>query len=119
MKTTVLTTSEFIDKVYDYNSNPGVWNFKGEKPALIDFFASWCGPCKMMSPVLDEMSELYSAKIDVYKVNVDEEPELSEIFGIRSIPSLLFVPKGNEPSMVQGAMPKNELKKLIDDLLLG
>ena len=80
--------------------------------------ATWCGPCKMMSPILDEISKEYEGKINVYKVNVDKEADLASVFGIRSIPSLLFVPMKKEPSMVQGAMPKNELKKLVDDILL-
>ena len=83
-----------------------------------DFYATWCGPCKMMSPILDEISKEYEGKINVYKVNVDKEADLASVFGIRSIPSLLFVPMKKEPSMVQGAMPKNELKKLVDDILL-
>ena len=104
--------------VTDSETNPNAWKFEGDKPAVIDFYATWCGPCKMMSPILDEISKEYEGKINVYKVNVDKEADLASVFGIRSIPSLLFVPMKKEPSMVQGAMPKNELKKLVDDILL-
>ena len=100
------------------NNNKTENKFEGDKPAVIDFYATWCGPCKMMSPILDEISKEYEGKINVYKVNVDKEADLASVFGIRSIPSLLFVPMKKEPSMVQGAMPKNELKKLVDDILL-
>ncbi len=109
MTVTELTQEDFVKKVYDFETNPNAWKFEGDKPAVIDFYATWCGPCKMMSPILDEISK---------EVNVDKEADLASVFGIRSIPSLLFVPMKKEPSMVQGAMPKNELKKLVDDILL-
>ena len=115
---THLTKADFLAKVYNYEKNPKEWKYEGDKPAIVDFYATWCGPCKMMSPILDEISKEYEGKINVYKVNVDKEADLASVFGIRSIPSLLFVPMKKEPSMVQGAMPKNELKKLVDDILL-
>lgn len=118
MTVTELTQEDFVKKVYDFETNPNAWKFEGDKPAVIDFYATWCGLCKMMSPILDEISKEYEGKINVYKVNVDKEADLASVFGIRSIPSLLFVPMKKEPSMVQGAMPKNELKKLVDDILL-
>ena len=118
MTVTELTQEDFVKKVYDFETNPNAWKFEGDKPAVIDFYATWCGPCKMMSPILDEISKEYEGKINVYKVNVDKEADLASVFGIRSIPSLLFVPMKKEPSMVQGAMPRNELKKLVDDILL-
>ena len=118
MTVTELTQEDFVKKVYDFETNPNAWKFEGDKPADIDFYATWCGPCKMMSPILDEISKEYEGKINVYKVNVDKEADLASVFGIRSIPSLLFVPMKKEPSMVQGAMPRNELKKLVDDILL-
>ena len=118
MTVTELTQEDFVKKVYDFETNPNAWTFEGDKPAVIDFYATWCGPCKMMSPILDEISKEYEGKINVYKVNVDKEADLASVFGIRSIPSLLFVPMKKEPSMVQGAMQKNELKKLVDDILL-
>ena len=115
---THLTKADFLAKVYNYEKNPKEWKYEGGKPAIVDFYATWCGHCKMMSPILDEISKEYEGKINVYKVNVDKEADLASVFGIRSIPSLLFVPMKKEPSMVQGAMPKNELKKLVDDILL-
>ena len=115
---THLTKADFLAKVYNYEKNPKEWKYEGGKPAIVDFYATWCGPCKMMSPILDEISKEYEGKINIYKVNVDKEADLASVFGIRSIPSLLFVPMKKEPSMVQGAMPKNELKKLVDDILL-
>ena len=118
MTVTELTQEDFVKKVYDFETNPNAWKFEGDKPAVIDFYATWCGPCKMMSPILDEISKEYEGKINIYKVNVDKEADLASVFGIRSIPSLLFVPMKKEPSMVQGAMQKNELKKLVDDILL-
>ena len=118
MTVTELTQEDFVKKVYDFKTNPNAWKFEGDKPAVIDFYATWCGPCKMMSPILDEISKEYEGKINIYKVNVDKEADLASVFGIRSIPSLLFVPMKKEPSMVQGAMQKNELKKLVDDILL-
>lgn len=118
MTVTELTQEDFVKKVYDFETNPNTWKFEGDKPAVIDFYATWCGPCKMMSPILDEISKEYEGKINIYKVNVDKEADLASVFGIRSIPSLLFVPMKKEPSMVQGAMQKNELKKLVDDILL-
>ena len=117
-KVNVLTASDFKKKIMDYESHPDEWVFAGSRPAIIDFYATWCGPCKMMSPILDEISKEYEGKINIYKVNVDKEADLASVFGIRSIPSLLFVPMKKEPSMVQGAMQKNELKKLVDDILL-
>ena len=118
MKVTELTQEDFVKKVYDFETNPNAWKFEGDKPAIIDFYATWCGPCKVLSPVLEEISKEYEGKIDVYKVDVDKQPGLASVFGIRSVPSLLFIPMKKEPSMVQGAMPKNELKKLVDDILL-
>lgn len=119
MKATELTRNDFVKKVYDFEASPNVWKFEGDKPAIIDFYATWCGPCKMMAPILDEISEAYEGKINVYKVNVDKEADLAGLFGIRSVPSLLFAPMREAPRMVQGALPKNELGKLVDSILLG
>lgn len=118
MTVTELTQEDFVKKVYAFETNPNAWKFEGDKPAIIDFYASWCGPCKVMSPILDEISKEYEGKINVYKVNVDKEADLASVFGIRSIPSLLLIPMKKQPSMVQGAMPKTELTKLVNDVLL-
>ncbi len=117
MKATVLTTAEFNKKVANLE-NGNEWKFLGERPAIIDFFATWCGPCKMLSPILDELSEEYEGKVDFYKVDVDQESKLSELFNIRSVPSLLFIPLTGNPGMLQGALPKVQLKNTINDILL-
>lgn len=119
MKARNLTKAEFISNVADFENNPTEWKFLGSRPAIIDFYATWCGPCKMLAPVLDEIAAEYADKIDVYKVNVEEEEELAAIFGIRSVPSLLFVPMDGAPQMAQGALPKNALKDAIGSVLLG
>lgn len=119
MKTRHLTKQEFINEVANYEANPNEWKFLGNRPALIDFYAPWCGPCKMMSPIMDELSEEYAGRVDIYKVNVEEEEELAALFGIRSIPSLLFIPLQGKPQMAQGAMPKPALQEAIRNTLLG
>lgn len=112
-----LTKETFLTKVFDYEKNQE-WKYEGELPALIDFWAPWCGPCKMVGPILEELSEEYQGKINIYKVNTDEEQELGAVFGIRSIPSLLFIPKEGQPKMAVGALPKESLKQAIDKELL-
>lgn len=112
-----LTKKTFLTKVFDYEKNKD-WKYEGDLPAVIDFWAPWCGPCKMVGPILEELSEEYKGKINVYKVNTDEEQELGSVFGIRSIPSLLFVPKEGQPKMAVGALPKESLKQAIDKELL-
>lgn len=121
MAATHLTTQEFKEKVFDYtklNENNSEFKFEGEKPAIVDFYADWCGPCKMMSPILDEVEEAYE-QIDVYKVNVEEEHEIGAVFGIQSIPSILFIPKDGEPQMAQGAMPKESITHAIENILIS
>lgn len=112
-----LTKETFLTKIFDYEKNQD-WKFEGELPAVIDFWAPWCGPCRMVGPVLEELSEEYKGKINIYKINTDEEQELGAVFGIRSIPSLLFVPKEGQPKMAVGALPKESLKQTIDKELL-
>ena len=111
-----LNMAGFLRRVADLKNKE--WKFLGDKPALIDFYAPWCGPCKMLSPVLDELSDEYEGKVDIYKVNVDEEEELSAAFGIRSVPTLVFVPMNGAPQMSAGAPPKPQLKEAIDRILL-
>lgn len=118
MKAMNLTKADFLNKVANYEANPNEWKFLGERPAIIDFFATWCGPCKMLAPVLDELAAEYEGQIDIYKVNVEEEEELSALFGIRSVPSILFIPMEGQPQMAQGAMPKPALKEAIHSVLL-
>ena len=112
-----LTKETFLEKVFDYTKNKE-WDFKGELPCIIDFWAEWCQPCKMVGPVLEELSEEYAGKINVYKVNTEEQQELAGVFGIRSIPSLLFCPVNDKPQMAVGALPKESLKEAIQNVLL-
>ena len=112
-----LTKETFLTKVFDYEKNQD-WKFSGELPAIIDFWAPWCGPCRMVGPVLEELSEEYKGKVNIYKVNTDEEQELGSVFGIRSIPSILFVPLEGQPKMAVGALPKESIKQTIDKELL-
>ena len=118
MGTIHLTKEEFLKKVVDYEKNPTEWKYLGDKPAIIDFYADWCAPCKMIAPVLEELAEEYAGEIYIYKINTEIEQELAGAFGIRSIPTLLFVPMGEAPQMAQGAMPKNAFKEAIDSVLL-
>ncbi len=113
-----LTKAEFLKKVADYEKNPGEWKFLGDKPAIVDFYAAWCGPCRSIAPVIDELADEYKDKVDIYKVDTEAERELAGIFGIRSIPSILFIPLNGKPQMAQGAMPKQEFVRLIDEILL-
>lgn len=118
MKAKNLKKADFLNKVANYETNPNEWKFLGERPAIIDFYATWCGPCKILSPVLDEIAAEYEGRVDVYKVNVEDEEELAALFGIRSVPSILFVPMTGKPQMAQGALPKSTLKEAIDNVLL-
>ena len=113
-----MTVETFKKQVMDFEKNPDKWSFKGDNPAIIDFYATWCGPCKATAPVLEEIAGEYSGKIDVYKVDVDKEAELAALFGIRSIPSLLFIPKTGEPTMNTGAMNKPQFEQAIKSVLL-
>ncbi len=112
-----LTKETFLNKVFDYEKHQE-WTYNGEIPAVIDFWAPWCGPCKFLGPIIDELSEEMKGTVQFYKVNTDDEQELASAFGIRSIPSLLFIPKTGKPMMAAGALPKNELVKVINENLL-
>ena len=114
--TEFLTKQTFLEKVFNFEKNKE-WKFEGALPCIIDFYADWCGPCKMVAPVLEELSDEYKGKVNIYKVDTEAEQELAAAFGIRSIPSMLFVPKDGEPQMSQGALPKHELEKIIGDVL--
>ena len=111
-----LTSNEFKEKVFDYDQNE-TWAFKGTKPALIDFYADWCGPCKRLAPVLEELSEQYEGKLDIYKINIDTEQEVAGVFGVMSVPTLLFAPMTGEPQVAQGALPKEILEQAIQEVL--
>lgn len=117
MKVTEMTKEMFKDKVMDYENNPQDWNFKGDKPAIIDFYATWCGPCKMTAPNVEKIAEEYDGKIDVYKVDVDQQEELAAMFGIQSIPAILFIPKNGTPAKSVGAMGYGQLKDAVNQVL--
>lgn len=114
-----LSTNDFLEKVHDYKENPDTWRYKGNLPCLIDFYADWCRPCKMLAPIMEELAAQYEGKVIFYKVNVDVEKELSAAFGIQSIPSLLFVPLDGQPAMNAGVLPKEQLKSYIESFILG
>lgn len=113
-----LDKQAFITKVFDYVNNRE-WSFRGERPAVIDFYADWCGPCKMIAPVIEKLSAEYAGKVDFYKIDTQQEQELAGAFGIQSIPSLLFVPLQGKPQMAQGALPEATLREIVDKELLA
>lgn len=112
-----LTKESFKEKIFNYEDNKE-WKYAGKLPSIIDFYADWCGPCKMVAPVLEELAEEYSGKIDIYKVNTEDQQELAAAFGVRSIPSILFCPTDDKPQMSMGALPKESFVQAIDDVLL-
>ena len=111
-----LTKQTFLEKVFNYEKNKD-WMYEGKLPSIIDFYADWCGPCKMIAPVLEELSNEYAGKMNIYKVDTEAEQELAAAFAIRSIPSMLFIPMSEQPQMANGALPKQELHKLIKEVL--
>lgn len=113
-----LTTEEFKQRVFDYTKSQD-WKYEGDLPAIIDFYADWCGPCKMVAPVLEELAKEYEGKLLVYKVDTEKEEELSAVFGIRSIPTFLFIPLSGAPMIQPGAFPKNVFKQVIEEHLLN
>lgn len=116
-QTVHLTTTDFKEKIFNYEAEKE-WKYEGTLPAIIDFYADWCQPCKMVAPVLEDLAREYAGKIMIYKVNTEEEQELASVFGIQSIPTLLFIPKEGQPQAAMGALPKQTFEKVIKDLLL-
>ncbi len=110
-----LTKETFLQKVFDYQNNKE-WKFQGELPCIIDFYADWCQPCKLVAPIMEELAQEYAGKINFYKVDTEAEQELAAVFGIRSIPSILFCPKDDKPQMAVGALPKESFKQAIADV---
>ena len=117
MTTVQLTTQDFKDKIFDYEQE-SEWKYKGTVPAIIDFYADWCGPCRAVAPILEELSGTYKESLYIYKVDTDKEAELSALFGIRSIPTLLFIPMTGSPMIQQGAIPKSAFQQVINERLL-
>lgn len=111
-----LTKQTFKEKVFDYENNED-WKFEGELPAVIDFYADWCQPCKMIAPILEDLADEHEDEVDIYKVDTGQEQELAAAFGIRSIPTLLFIPKDGKPQMAKGALPKKELQRVFKEVL--
>ena len=117
MATIHLTTQEFKDKIFNYEVDKE-WNYKGAIPAIIDFYADWCGPCKMVAPVLEELSKEYNGQLQIFKVDTEKELELASVFGIQSIPTFLFIPVSGKPMMQPGAFPKKVFKQIIEERLI-
>jgi len=117
MATLHLTKKDFIEKIFDYE-NAKAWEYNGALPAIIDFYADWCGPCRSVAPALEELSKEYAGKLNIYKINTEIETELSEAFGIQSIPTFLFIPMRGQPMMQKGALPKKTFKDIIEERLL-
>lgn len=113
-----LTKATFIEKVFNYENNPEAWNYNGDKPAIVDFYATWCGPCKITSPILKDLAAEYGDEIYVYKIDVDKEPELAAMFGVQSIPMFLFIPMKDKPQVAMGALPKESFREAIETFLL-
>jgi len=113
-----LTKETFLEKVFDFE-NKKEWEFQGELPAVIDFYADWCGPCKMVAPIVEELSQEYEGKVNFYKIDTEDQQELAAAFGIQSIPSILFIPLEGKPQMAAGALPKETFKQVLDDELLA
>jgi thioredoxin len=118
MGTIHITKADFLSKVANFETNPTEWKYLGDKPCIIDFYASWCAPCKTIAPILEDLAKEYEGQFDIYKVDTEAEQELAGAFGIRSIPSILFCPMNDTPQMAQGAMPKDSFKNIIAEVLL-
>lgn len=118
MATVHLTKEQFLRRIADYEKNPDSFRFLGSRPALIDFYAGWCGPCKMLAPLLEEVSDEYAGRVDIYKVDVEQEEELAALFRVRSIPTLVYIPMSGQIRVTQGAVGKPQLKEAIENILL-
>ena len=117
-KTIKLDKEGFLKRVVDFENSPTQWKYLGDKPAIIDFYADWCGPCRRLSPILEELAEEYRDNIYIYKVNVDDNKEIAEVFGITSLPTIVFVPMTGNPSAGTGFLPKDILKRAVNEILL-
>lgn len=118
-KAVKINKQQFTELVYNYEANPNEWVYEGDLPAIVDFYADWCAPCRIVAPILDELAKEYEGRIRIYKIDTDREKELARVFNVRSIPTLLFIPAQGRPQISQGALPKETLKQVIDNFLLG
>ena len=112
-----LTTEQFKARIFDYK-NEKEWSYKGDKPCVIDFYTTWCGPCKRLAPIMEEMSQKYCDQVVFYKADTERERELAYVFGINSIPQVLYIPTEGKPMLLKGLYPKEEIVKIIDEFLL-
>ena len=113
-----ITKADFLQNVWNYEKDTAEWTYRGKLPCIIDFYTTWCGPCKRLAPILEELASEYKGKIVIYKVNTEVERELAAAFGIRSIPTIFFCPKGGQPQVAKGLLPKETLVQVINDVLL-
>jgi len=113
-----LTYKEFLSKVWDFEKDPTTFKYKGKLPAIVDFYADWCGPCRRVAPIMEKLAEEYDGRLLVYKVNTDQERELSQAFQVKSIPMVLFIPKEGQPMMQVGALPEEGYRKVVEEQLL-
>lgn len=111
----VLNISTFKEKIFDFEASKE-WKFKGSRPAIIDFYADWCGPCRMLAPILDNVAQTYSGHVDIYKIDTEASPELAALFGVRGIPALLFIPMAGEPAMSSGVIPEESFDQAIKEI---
>lgn len=115
-----LTKQEFVERFHDVDTNPTGWDGKHALPVIIDFYATWCPPCKALAPLLEELAEEYAGKIEIYKIDVDQEEELTALYNVRTVPTLLFArPSDEKPNLMLGVMGISELKEKVETLLLG
>ena len=114
-----LTKETFLKNVWDYEKNPQEWKYKGKKPCIIDFYAHWCGPCRLFAKTLQSVADEQKDNIICYKINIDEQKELARIFGTSSIPSILFVPMEGKPQMAKGNIPKSQVDQIVKDFLMA
>ena len=113
-----LTTAQFCERVFDYKTNKD-WQFKGDKPCVIDFYTTWCGPCKRLAPIMEELSQTYCDQVVFYKADTERERELAYVFGINSIPQVLYIPLEGKPMLLKGLYPKENIVQIIEEFLLG
>jgi len=114
-----LTYDSFKEKVWDFDANPNEWKYKGDIPCVIDFYADWCKPCKIVAPIMDKLAKEYDGKVKIYKIDTDKEKKLAGVFGIRSIPTVFFIPKEGSPAKQMGALPESEYKRIIEETVLN